>query len=144
MTLPNSITPLIQYRPPSPNSIVLDMFYCTSQSLSHNLPLKSGNSMQAMRFFIHAYFPKHVLYIISWMVATSFHSLLKFWEPIDLHIHYEGWKTSIENIVSIMKRLCPSPNVFQVEPHIQAYPYAQFHKHPTLSQVDPIGCFSYL
>ena len=34
MTMPNSITSLIQYRPPSPNIIVLDMFYCMNASLS--------------------------------------------------------------------------------------------------------------
>ena len=28
MTLPNSITSLIQYHPPGPSGIVLDMFYC--------------------------------------------------------------------------------------------------------------------
>jgi hypothetical protein len=28
MTLPNSITSLIQYRPPGPSSIVLNKFYC--------------------------------------------------------------------------------------------------------------------
>ena len=29
MTLPNSITSLIQYQPPGPNSIVLERFYCS-------------------------------------------------------------------------------------------------------------------
>ena len=31
MTLPNSITSLIQYRTPGPSIIVLDRFYCSSQ-----------------------------------------------------------------------------------------------------------------
>ena len=40
MTLPNSIISLIQYRPPGPNNIVLDMFYCTTTTTSTTVECK--------------------------------------------------------------------------------------------------------
>jgi hypothetical protein len=44
MTLPNSITSLIQYRPPGPNNIVLNRFYCSCKDINLNiLVLKMRN-----------------------------------------------------------------------------------------------------